>query len=173
MTAMTAARLGETGTAIDGPFTESKDVIGGFDIIKGVEGPGRRSSSRYGVTTASRTDRGVTMRYLLLILEPDVPVREPDAPIVDWVARHTANGTRITGERLAPAAQTRRVQVRAGSTVVTDGPFTEAKEIVGGYALVETDSKEQARKVAHEFMEIHRIHWPEFECECEVRPLDG
>ena len=55
---------------------------------------------------------------------------------------------------------------------MTDGPFTESKEIIGGYALVEVASKEEAMKVAHQFMELHRVHWPEFECECEVRQLD-
>ena len=55
---------------------------------------------------------------------------------------------------------------------MTDGPFTEAKEVVGGYALIEVKSKEEAREVARPFMEIHLTHWPAFEGECEVRPLD-
>lgn len=106
------------------------------------------------------------MRYLLLILEPDVPVREPDAPIVDWVARHTANGTRILGERLAPAAQTRRVQVRDGSTVVTDGPFTESKDVIGGFDIIEAPDLEAALAVAAEHPGAHdatiELHpfWP-------------
>ena len=55
---------------------------------------------------------------------------------------------------------------------MTDGPFTEAKEIVGGYALVEVKSRDAALDVARQFMELHRVHWPEFEGECEVRPLE-
>lgn len=55
---------------------------------------------------------------------------------------------------------------------MTDGPFTEAKEVVGGYALVEVKSKEEALEVARQFMELHRVHWPAFEGECEVRPLE-
>jgi len=74
---------------------------------------------------------------------------------------------------LSPTRESFRIRSKNGELKYTDGPFTEAKEIVGGYAIVETESKERARQVAHEFMEIHRIHWPEFECECEVRPLDG
>jgi hypothetical protein len=50
------------------------------------------------------------------------------------------------------------------------GPFTESKEIVGGYELIEARSKEHALEIAREFMEIHRVHWPEFEGESEVRP---
>jgi hypothetical protein len=60
-----------------------------------------------------------------------------------------------------------------GRLKVTDGPFTEAKEVVGGYALVEVASKEEALKIAQEFMELHRVHWPAFEGESEVRPLEG
>jgi hypothetical protein len=59
-----------------------------------------------------------------------------------------------------------------GKLKVSDGPFTEAKEVVGGYAFVETTSKEQALELARDFMELHRKHWPEFEGECEVRPLE-
>ncbi len=62
---------------------------------------------------------------------------------------------------------------RGGKLHVTEGPFTEAKEIIGGYALVDVKSKEEARDVAQQFMELHRVHWPAFECECEVRPLDS
>jgi len=65
-----------------------------------------------------------------------------------------------------------RVRSRGGRLTMTDGPFTEAKEIIGGYALVEVESKEEAMKVARDFMELHRVHWPEFDGECEVRPLE-
>ena len=65
-----------------------------------------------------------------------------------------------------------RVRSSGGTLRVTDGPFTEAKEVVGGYALVEVKSKEEALNVARQFMELHRVHWPAFEGECEVRPLE-
>ena len=54
----------------------------------------------------------------------------------------------------------------------TDGPFTETKEIVGGFAIVETAIPEDALAVAQQFMELHRLHIPDFECESEVRPFD-
>jgi hypothetical protein len=65
-----------------------------------------------------------------------------------------------------------RVRSSGNRLKVTDGPFTEAKEVVGGYAMVEVASKEEAMKVARDFMELHRVHWPEFEGECEVRPVE-
>jgi hypothetical protein len=55
---------------------------------------------------------------------------------------------------------------------VTDGPFTEAKEVIGGYALVEVKSRDEALTVARRFMELHQVHWPAFEGECEVRQLE-
>ena len=41
-----------------------------------------------------------------------------------------------------------------------------------GHGSVHVESEEQARQVAHEFMELHRVHWPEFVGECEVRPFE-
>ena len=65
-----------------------------------------------------------------------------------------------------------RVRSRGGKLHTTDGPFTESKEVIGGYALVELPSSEEAREFARRFMELHRVHWPEFDGECEVRPLE-
>lgn len=66
-----------------------------------------------------------------------------------------------------------RVRSSGGKLHVTDGPFTEGKEVVGGYALIEVTSKEEALSVAQDFMKLHRVHWPAFEGECEVRPLEA
>jgi hypothetical protein len=65
-----------------------------------------------------------------------------------------------------------RIKSKGGKLTRTDGPFTESKEVVGGYAIIETKTKEEAEALAQEFMEIHRVHVPDFECECEVRPLE-
>jgi hypothetical protein len=73
---------------------------------------------------------------------------------------------------LKPTAEGFRVRSSKNRLTVTDGPFTEAREIIGGYALVEVASKEEAMKTAQQFMELHRLHWPEFEGECEVRQLE-
>jgi hypothetical protein len=74
---------------------------------------------------------------------------------------------------LKPTAEGFRVRSSGGKLMVTDGPFTEAKEIVGGYAMVEVNSAQEAREIAREFMELHRVHWPEFDGECEVRPIEN
>jgi hypothetical protein len=64
------------------------------------------------------------------------------------------------------------VRLSKGQLKMTDGPFTEAKEVVGGYAIAELPSREEAEKFARKFMELHRLHWPTFEGESEVRPLE-
>jgi hypothetical protein len=55
---------------------------------------------------------------------------------------------------------------------VVDGPFVESKEIVGGYGIMDAKSREEALALARRFMELHLKHWPTFEGECEVRPLE-
>ena len=74
---------------------------------------------------------------------------------------------------LRPTREGNSIRSMSGKLQITDGPLTDAKEIVGGYAPVETETPEQARKVAYDFMEIHRLQWPLFECACEARALDG
>jgi len=54
---------------------------------------------------------------------------------------------------------------------VTDGPFTEAKEVVGGYAQFELKSKQEAIDAAVRFMELHKKYWPGWEGETEVRQM--
>ena len=73
---------------------------------------------------------------------------------------------------LKPTSEGYRIRSRGGKLIQTDGPFTESKEVVGGYAMVEVKSKEEAHEIAERFMELHRVHWPEFDCESEVRPLE-
>ena len=74
---------------------------------------------------------------------------------------------------LEPTSKGTRIVLKRGKLTKLDGPFTESKEIVGGYAIVEAKTHQQALDLATEFMEIHRVHWPEFEGECEVRQLEA
>ena len=73
---------------------------------------------------------------------------------------------------LKPTAEGTRIRLSGGKLHVTDGPFTEAKEVVGGFAIVDVTSRQEALKIAREFMDLHRVHWPGFEGESEVRPFD-
>jgi hypothetical protein len=73
---------------------------------------------------------------------------------------------------LKGSADAVRIRSRGGKLITTDGPFTEAKEIVGGYAMIDVPSRERAVEVTREFVDLHRVNWPEAEVECELRPLD-
>lgn len=64
-----------------------------------------------------------------------------------------------------------RVESRRGKLKVTDGPFTETKEVIGGFAILEFATPEEARASATSFMQLHRTHWPEWEGVCEMRPI--
>jgi hypothetical protein len=117
------------------------------------------------------------MKYLMLIKHAESYRSQPipqgllDA-MGEFVAQGFKNGIVRDTAGLKPTSEGLRVRSKGGKLKVTDGPFTESKEIVGGYALVEVGSKEEALAFARQFMELHRVHWPTFDAECEVRPLE-
>jgi hypothetical protein len=90
----------------------------------------------------------------------------------EFVGREMKAGHILDTAGLNPTADGLRIKLKGGKLTTVDGPFTESKEIVGGYALVDVPTKEEAIAIATEFMELHRVHWPEFEGESEVRPLE-
>ena len=77
------------------------------------------------------------------------------------------DGSVIQTGGLAASSTGARVRISRGKLTVTDGPFTEAKEVVGGYALLEAQSLEATRA----FLRLHQQHWPTWEGECEIREL--
>ena len=117
------------------------------------------------------------MKFLMLIrhAESDGPQAIPQellAAMGGFVEEGFKSGVLKDTAGLKRTAEGVRVRSSGGKLRVTDGPFTEAKEIIGGYALVEVKSRQEALDFARQFMELHRVHWPGFEAECEVRPLE-
>jgi hypothetical protein len=116
------------------------------------------------------------MRFLMFIKHTERPGQQPPKALMDamgeFVGRMFASGVLKETGGLKPTAEAYRIRSSGGQLQVIDGPFAETKEVVGGFALVETKSKEEADAVAREFMELHRVHWPEFDCESEVRPIE-
>ena len=117
------------------------------------------------------------MRYMMFIKHPgDYDVSKVPASLFGamgaFVEEQVKKGTFIDGAGLQPLSKATRVRLSGGRITVTDGPFSEAKEVVGGYSLIEAGSHAEAVAIAKEFMELHRLHWPEFEGESEVRPLE-
>lgn len=115
------------------------------------------------------------MRFLTLVKGPEIPMDEiPPAmfAVMDqYTAEQEAKGVFLSGGGLAPSAQSFRVAIRGGKIVVTDGPFTESKEVIGGWAFTSHDSREEALASSREFMELHIRNWPGWEGTCEVRPI--
>jgi hypothetical protein len=71
---------------------------------------------------------------------------------------------------LRPTKEGARVRSRHGKLTTTQGPFTETKEVIGGYAILEAASLAKAIALTEKFL---KVHGPEWDIECEVRPLDG
>ncbi|MET9481176.1 YciI family protein [Streptomyces sp. NPDC006638] len=69
---------------------------------------------------------------------------------------------------LLPTAQGVRVRQSGGKISVTDGPFTETKEVVGGYAIIQAPDRDEAVAWARRFVEIHEAEW---EIASEVREI--
>ena len=93
---------------------------------------------------------------------------------VDHLSQDAAKaGTMIGCGGLGPTALGARVRLSDGKVSVIDGPFTEAKEIIGGYAQFELNSKQQAIESAVTFMELHKKNWPGWEGETEIRQMFG
>lgn len=90
------------------------------------------------------------MRFLMFVCRDTEPVEPPAQPgdLDNWVETMDARGLRVTGDPLAPQGEARVVRVRRGETVVTDGPFLETKEILGGFDLLECRDMAEAIEVA-------------------------
>lgn len=117
------------------------------------------------------------MRYMMFIKHTEdwrgktIPQGLMDA-MGEFVGESMKSGKIIDTNGLKSTHAAKKIQLHDGKLRVIDGPFTESKEIVGGYAIMELDSDKEAMDLATKFMDLHRIHWPEFEGECEVRPVE-
>lgn len=116
------------------------------------------------------------MKYLTFIRHSEAYRHSgPPAALMEamgkFVQKAIQDGTLVDTGGLLPTKEGTRVRLTNGKITVTDGPFTEAKEVIGGYAILEAGSKAEAVRIATEFMELHRRYWPEFEGESEVRPM--
>ena len=82
----------------------------------------------------------------------------------------TREGTLVSTAGLRPTAEGARVRSRHGRLSTTEGPFTETKEVIGGFAILEAPSLKAAVAATERFL---RIHGDEWDIECEVRQLEG
>jgi hypothetical protein len=114
------------------------------------------------------------MRFLSLIRVDEASGRTPSEKLMsdmgELLEEMTRNGKLIATAGLRPTSEGVRVRLRRGRVTTIDGPFTETKEVIGGYAVLEAASMEEAVELTKRFLEIHGDEW---DIECEVRALDG
>ena len=109
------------------------------------------------------------MQYLLFIntapdIDPSAPPEKEPLEVDDWVDQMDARGIRKMGERLRPAEDATTVRVRKGELLVTDGPFTEGKDYIAGFDLIECADLDEA-------IEVARLHPMATHGMVEIRPL--
>ena len=114
------------------------------------------------------------MRFLSIVRGAETRGHPPEA-LIAAMTRLTQDslkdGSLLQTGGLASSAAGARVRFAGRKITVSDGPFSEAKEVVGGYAVLEAPSREEAVAAAVRFMQLHKDHWPEWEGECEIREI--
>jgi hypothetical protein len=104
---------------------------------------------------------------MFVATDPDAePYRAEEDDIEAWVEEMTGLGVSITGDRLRPPEFAKTVRVRSDDVIVTDGPFTESKEWIAGFDVIECADLDEAIEVAsrHPMARFGRIEirraWP-------------
>jgi hypothetical protein len=123
-----------------------------------------------------QTKRRKKMRFMMMVKHPESSTPPPKALMdaMERIGREAVeNGSMVISGGLAPTAMSNRVRLSGGKISVIDGPFTETKEVVGGFAIMNFKSKEEALEAAKAFLDLHRQLWPGWEGESEVRQLFG
>ena len=114
------------------------------------------------------------MRFLSMIRIDETTGQTPSEQLMadmgELIEELTRKGALITTAGLRPTAEGKRVRLRRGKLSTVDGPFTESKEVIGGYAILEAPSMAEALALTQRFLKIHGEEW---DIECEIRQLDG
>ena len=118
------------------------------------------------------------MRFMSMVKSAEATAGPPPKALMDAIDQLVQEASKagcvmVGAGGLVPTSRGARVRLSGGKVTVIDGPFTEAKEVIGGYAQFELKSKEEAVESAVAFMELHKKYWPGWEGETEVRQMFG
>jgi len=120
------------------------------------------------------------MRFLVTVkMREDIGMAPPAlaAAMGREMGESFASGVMTDAGGLFPTALGTEIRVAGGQVTVTDGPYAEAKEVAGGFSILEVPSQEEAVRLARRVADLHREFWPEWEGSVEVRriagPVDG
>src|SRR5436190_11153920 len=86
------------------------------------------------------------------------------------IEQMTREGALVSTAGLRPTREGKRVRQRHGTHAVTDGPFTETAEVIGGFAILEARTMEHAVELTKRFLAVHGSEW---DIECEIRQMEG
>ena len=116
------------------------------------------------------------MKYMMMVMgNDDYQAGRPPSPalmaaIGELSAEARRSGKLVASEGLKPSAT--RIRLRKGKRIVVDGPFAETKELVGGFAIFEVASREEAMALAERFVDAHATAGVK-EFDMEIRPVFG
>jgi len=114
------------------------------------------------------------MRFLSMIRIDEKSGQQPSEQLMNDMGKlmeeMTREGALVRTAGLRPTAEGVRVRLRKGKLSTIDGPFTETKEVIGGFAILKASSMQRAIELTKRFLQVHGDAW---EIECEVRPFDG
>ena len=114
------------------------------------------------------------MRFLSMIRIDEnsgvVPSEQLMSDMGKLMEEMTREGVLISTAGLRPTAEGVRVRLRGGKLSTVDGPFSETKEVVGGFAILEAASMKDAIEQTKRFLRIHGSEW---NIDCEVRQMEG
>jgi hypothetical protein len=108
------------------------------------------------------------MKYMMFVAtdpEPDQGTESMEE-LEAWFAEVTGRGKHVTGDRLRPVEDATTVRVRAGELLVTDGPYTEAREWIAGFDILDCEDLDDAIEIAskHPMARFGRLElrpfWP-------------
>ena len=111
------------------------------------------------------------MRFMFIVKSshPTAPTPALMEAMHKLADREIKAGRMLDNGGLMPVAMGAQVRIKDGELSVVDGPFVEAKEVIGGYAIFELPGKEEAIAMAVEFMQLHKDFMPGWEGTCELR----
>lgn len=118
------------------------------------------------------------MRFMMMVTgDSDYEAGRPPSPalmaaIGKVTEESTRSGALVETGGLLPSSRGARIRASRGRLKVTDGPFTEAKEIVGGYAILRAGSKEEAIELGRRFLQAHvDVLGPDYDGQLEIREM--
>jgi hypothetical protein len=170
-------------TITPGPFQPSNELISGFCIVSvasiedAIEWASRYAAKARDVEIdirpvteewdfgAPRPEGLTTTRFMLTHKSDAAAEAGARLPLDPWIADMKKAGVFVAAEALQPSSKSVRLRFAGGKRTVIDGPFTESKELVGGYSIVDVSSRDEAIAWSSRFAQLFG------ELEIDIRPL--